>query len=58
MIKIRIASAITACIYCPKYTELPSKLPSPLSVKVLDPSDMISAAVRKYHPAAQDKMPL
>jgi hypothetical protein len=56
MIKTRIASAFIACIYCPEYTELPSKLPKPLSVKVLEPNDIISAAVRKYHPAAHDIM--
>jgi hypothetical protein len=45
-----------ACTYCPEATDLLSRLPKPGSVKVFEPKDMISAAVRKYHPEAQDRM--
>jgi len=50
--------AAVACAYSPDETEVPSRTPKPGNVKVFEPNDMISAAVRKYHPLAHDKMPL
>jgi hypothetical protein len=56
MIEINTVIATRASMYCPEATDLLSRLPNPGSVKVFEPTDIISAAVRKYHPAAQDKM--
>jgi hypothetical protein len=58
IIRISMDSAAIAWAYSPADTDVPSRLPKPGSVKVFDPNEMISAAVRKYHPLAQDKIPL
>jgi hypothetical protein len=58
IIRINIESAAIAWTYSPADTDIPSRLPKPGRLKVFDPNEMISAAVRKYHPLAQDKIPL
>jgi hypothetical protein len=55
---ISIVSAAVAWAYSPADTDIPSRLPKPGKVNVFEPNEMISAAVRKYQPLAQDKMPL
>jgi hypothetical protein len=56
IININTAIATKASTYCPEATDSLSRLPKPGRVNVFEPTDMISAAVRKYHPAAQDRM--
>lgn len=48
IIKINMASAAVAWAYSPADTDVPSRLPKPGRVKVFDPNEIISAAVRKY----------
>ena len=53
---INVPSARNASGYWPEETEVVRRLPRPCSVYVFEPSDIISAAVRKYHPPDHDIM--